>query len=156
MVCCSICIDSCYGRAFRTPCGHMFHFGCLRRSLQHDRRCPLCRQEISAHWMRRRRLLISSRVYWSQVEHSFGPIPHYGPLIPSHQRRVDYDAGLIQQVPAWWTRPWIQDRLVELRMRFNVPADIDLTSQDLRTCENNGTIGTKPEWAFPTWVRYEE
>ena len=151
---CSICLDANYGRTLRTPCAHSFHFGCLRQALRHNQRCPLCRQEISTAWMITRRLRLTSRTYWSRVERGFGPMPIIGPLLPFQQRRFDYYNGEISQEPAWWTRPWINDRLIELRIRFNIASDIELTSQDLRLCEENGALGIRPEWAPPTWVHY--
>jgi len=40
-ICMGLCVD-----AVACPCGHMFCRVCAERSLQKDRRCPLCRQSV--------------------------------------------------------------------------------------------------------------
>ena len=34
-----------------TPCQHIFHKECLRRHVQHDRRCPIDGLELSREWL---------------------------------------------------------------------------------------------------------
>ena len=151
---CSICLDSMYSRTIKTPCNHSFHFGCLKRAIRHNTRCPLCRQELQRNWLLQHRLVLTCREYWVKVEGSFGVAPHIGPLIPSQQRQYDASMGYIQQPPSWWSRLWIADRQAEMRMRLPIPPDYPLTSQDVRICEENGMVHNEPEWTLPTWVHY--
>lgn len=45
---CPVCFETVAGRhPIVTPCGHVFCMECLRRSLQHNSNCPLCRNEIN-------------------------------------------------------------------------------------------------------------
>ena len=151
---CVICQDCNYGRAIKSPCGHSYHYGCLKKAITHNRTCPLCRATLPWDWLRRQNLVKSSRQYWAEVEKQLLPVPVIGPLVPSQQRRYNLSIGEINQLPPWWSRQWICDRLVELRIRYNIPSEIELTSQDLRRCEDNSIIGMRPEWTFPTWVQY--
>lgn len=44
---CPICLDDMdAGSARETPCGHVFHFTCLLRSLEVTRMCPLCKYDF--------------------------------------------------------------------------------------------------------------
>lgn len=47
---CCICQDDIYpAHAITiTPCGHIFHTGCLNESLCHGTTCPLCRADLTA------------------------------------------------------------------------------------------------------------
>nr|CAG8472556.1 14225_t:CDS:2 [Entrophospora candida]CAG8545205.1 12910_t:CDS:2 [Entrophospora candida] len=42
---CAICRDSMVS-AKKLPCGHMFHFSCLRSWLEHHGSCPTCRRSL--------------------------------------------------------------------------------------------------------------
>lgn len=33
-------------RFSRTPCGHTFHYMCLKKSIRHNRDCPMCRADL--------------------------------------------------------------------------------------------------------------
>lgn len=44
---CIVCREDMTIQVRRLPCGHMFHFWCLRRWLESDTRCPTCRANIS-------------------------------------------------------------------------------------------------------------
>ena len=43
---CCICMDNITNDGFKTKCKHGFHRNCLKKWLQNDSRCPLCRTEI--------------------------------------------------------------------------------------------------------------
>lgn len=45
---CAVCMDEINPGVSRgtTPCGHIFHFGCLARSMQTSHKCPLCRRDV--------------------------------------------------------------------------------------------------------------
>ena len=47
---CAVCRHACDASetTSTTPCGHVFHFGCLAQSLTYNRSCPLCRQTVPA------------------------------------------------------------------------------------------------------------
>lgn len=45
---CTVCMDEIEPDVPRstTPCGHIFHFGCLALSMQTSHKCPLCRHDV--------------------------------------------------------------------------------------------------------------
>ena len=97
-------------------------------------------------------ILRSGRQYWAWVEANLPVPPVIGPMLPSHQRQ--YNLHVLQEIselPPWWTRQWIEDRKVEMRIRFRIPEHYRLTSTDVRNCENNGMRGVFPEWTIPSW-----
>ena len=139
-----------------TPCGHVFHKHCFKQAYFAIEHCPLCRQHLPNQWLLQNDIFIMTNTeYWLHVEHNIlPPPPEIGPLLPSQQRHYNVEIGEIEYVPQWWTRPWIADRLIELRMRFNIPPSVELTAADLRQCAHNGIRGIEPEWTAPTWVHY--
>ena len=55
---CCICLEKLTPqcRRVRTPCQHRFHRDCIKQWLEHDTRCPLCRQETNALHSKRQRV----------------------------------------------------------------------------------------------------
>ena len=43
---CSICMEKFKVKAFVTPCGHNFCLKCIKKNLDYDERCPLCKKII--------------------------------------------------------------------------------------------------------------
>lgn len=152
---CSICLDQlCSSESLTTPCFHAFHIGCLFRSLANNDLCPYCRQTLPRDWLLANRLVIrlTREEYWNQVDQSFGPPNGVGPRIPSQQRIID--AALYRRfgVPRLWDGEWIEDKLLETRMRFNIPPDIILFVSDLQKIEELGRRGLTPEWSVSNWI----
>ena len=154
---CTVCLENLEGDVVRTPCGHSYHRMCIERAYIAIGTCPNCRQHLPNRWLHNNGIAIrmTSEQYWTQVrDEMLPPPPTIGPMLPSHQRWYDELHGLADPPPRW-TRRWIQDRIVEMRIRFNVPADVILDANDVRICENNGIMGIHPEWTIPSWVHYE-
>ena len=152
---CSICLDPlCSSEQLVTPCGHNFHVKCLFRSLANNDLCPYCRQILSHDWLLANRLVIrlSREEYWNQVDQSFGRPIGDGPLIPSQSRSLDNALYRRFGVPRLWDGDWIEDKLLEVRMRFNIPPDILLLVSDLVKIEELGRRGLTPEWSISQWI----
>ena len=152
---CSICLDQlCSSEPLVTPCFHAFHIGCLFRSLANNDLCPYCRQTLPHDWLLANQLVIrlSREEYWHQVDQEFGRPIGLGPLIPSQQREQDAVFYRRFGVPTIWDSTWIEDRIVECRMRFNIPPDIILYVTDLRKIEELGRRGLTPEWSVSNWI----
>ena len=152
---CSICLDNlCPIEWLRTPCGHLFHARCLMQSLVYRNWCPYCRQILNEGWLLFNRLVIrlTREEYWNQVDQSFEWPIGDGPLIPSQQRVMD--AALYRRfgVPEIWDSDWIEDKICEVRMRFNIPPDIVLYVTDLEKIERLGRRGLTPEWNISNWI----
>ena len=153
---CSICLDNlCPTEWLRTPCGHLFHARCLMQSLVYGRMfCPYCRTPLSENWLLMNRLIIrmSREEYWAKFDEEFGRPIGDGPLIPSQQRVMD--AALYRRfgVPEIWDSVWIEDKLIEIRMRFNIPPDIVLYTTDIEKIERLGRRGLTPEWNISNWI----
>ena len=162
---CSICLErikpfvQCKQK-LRTQCKHFFHRDCYIQAILSNPTCPNCRDPTPPDWFRRHNVLpikdihrytakITDRLqYWEDVEDRLEEPPPIGPMLPSHQRW--YNMDIIEETdsrPAMWTRMWISDRLCEMRIRFNIPAEIRLTEKDILICENNGIRGIYPEWS---------
>ena len=148
---CTICLENGQGHLITTRCGHTFHYDCLRRACFAQERCPNCRSEFSDLWLHQNNLgvFMTSETFWSQFELSFGPVPVTGPLVP-HQRRLqnweDEDIGNITRLSIQWSRAWINEKLAELRMRYQIPESVVLTAADLRYCERCGIRRRVPTW----------
>ena len=152
---CTVCLNKVVNDGIVTPCGHSFHRPCLEQAYLAIGHCPNCRQHLPMRWLHTNRIGIqrTAAEYWDYItETCLPPPPEIGPLLPSHQRQYDYDMNELSPPPPMWSRLWISDRLVELRIRFNIPSDYDLTVADLQVCEANGIRGITPEWTFPSWV----
>ena len=156
---CPICLASMGEMSLRqvsTPCQHRFHHECLRRSLSagHQSECPYCRQNLSDNWLYNNQLIIqiTREHYWDMVDDQFGRPLGYGPLIPSQQRIQDNDFYRRFGLPCLWDAEWIEDKLSETRMRFNIPADFVLSIDDLQAIEDLGRRGITPEWNVSNWI----
>ena len=152
---CTICLCRIEKDHIQTPCGHDFHKSCLEKAYLTTGNCPNCRQHIPKRWLHTNRIAIrmTSTEYWQHVNDTLlPPPPVIGPMLPGHQRLYDFQCNTSITPPSPWTRLWIQDRIVEMRVRFNIPTDYVLTTVDVQTCEENGIMGITPEWSFPTWV----
>jgi len=153
---CSICLDQLSPSAeLCTPCHHLFHARCLMQSLVYGRMfCPYCRTPLSENWLLMNRLIIrmSREEYWAKFDEEFGRPIGDGPLIPSQQRVMD--AALYRRfgVPEIWDSIWIEDKLSEIRMRFNIPPDIVLYTTDIEKIERLGRRGLTPEWNISNWI----
>ena len=155
---CTVCLEALKANLIITPCGHRYHYDCLKNAYQAVNYCPNCRQECPTMWLLRHQIVMkmTSTEYWAFVEeHLLEPPPEIGPMLPIHQRRYDVEQGTADSVPAWWTRPWIEDRIIEMRVRFNIPENIMLTTADVKLCEYNGVRGIQPEWTGPTWYYHD-
>ena len=87
------------------------------------------------------------RTYWERVEDALEEPPAVGPMLPSHQRWYNMDiAEETDSRPEHWTKQWIEDRLCEIRIRFNISPDVPLNERDILRCENHGIKGIRPEW----------
>ena len=153
---CPICLESMIEVSLRqvfTPCRHRFHHECLRRSLAADRQieCPYCRQNLSDNWLYNNQLIIqiTREHYWDLVDDQFGRPFGYGPLIPTQQRIQDNAFHRRCGLPRLWDGEWIEDKLSECRMRFNIPPDFVLSYDDLQLIEERGRHGIIPEWTMP-------
>ena len=95
---------------------------------------------------------MSREEYWAKFDEEFGRPIGDGPLIPSQQRVMD--AALYRRfgVPGIWDSDWIEDKLPEVRMRFNIPPDIVLYPTDLEKIEQLGRRGLTPEWNISNWI----
>ena len=152
---CTVCLNDLTSDCIRTPCGHFFHRSCLEQAYLSNNTCPNCRQMLPQRWLHENAIAIrmTSEAYWDYVHNELLPAPpEIGPMLPSHQRAYDYQQDASQRPPPRWSRQWIQDQIVEMRVRFNIPVDIVLTVADLTLCENNGILGIFPEWSLPSWV----
>ena len=81
------------------------------------------------------------------MEESLEEPPLIGPMLPSHQRW--YNQDILEETitrPSPWSPTWIQDRMMEMRVRFRIPAEIRLNVRDIVRCENRGIRGQFPEW----------
>lgn len=129
---CPICLESMIDVSLRqvfTPCGHHFHHECLRRALgAHQSECPYCRRNLSDDWLYHNQLIIqiTREHYWDLVDEQFGTPLGYGPLIPTQQRVQDNAFYRRFGLPDLWDGVWIDDKLAECRMRFNIPPDLSL------------------------------
>ena len=151
---CTVCLCELENEIVRTPCGHSYHKSCIEQAYLAIGSCPNCRQHIPHRWLHRNGIAIrmTSDQYWTHVRDELLPQPpEIGPMLPSHQRWYDQIHG-ISDPPSNWTRQWIDDRIVEMRIRFNIPPDMVLDANDVRICENNGIRGIQPEWTIPSWV----
>ena len=154
---CSICLEPMNVQTSErlcTPCGHQFHARCLLQSLVYRMFCPFCRTTLSEDWLFANRLVIrlSREDYWSNVDQDFGRPIGEGPLIPSQQRVRDAELYRRFGTPEIWDPTWIEDRLAETRMRFNIPPDIVLYVSDLQKIEELGRRGITPEWNVSNWI----
>ena len=154
---CSICLEAVnelQPKRVCTPCQHQFHLECIRRALALQSYCPYCRQVLPYDWLYNNHLVVklSKEAYWNLVQESFGR-PGYGPLIPSQQRIEDAAMYRRFGTPEIWDPTWIEDRLAETRMRFNIPADFVMSIDDLRAIEERGRHGILPEWVMPDWFQ---
>ena len=163
---CSICLDKLRQNTVQTTCGHTFHRRCLTSAIMRKPHCPYCRQKFRIEWMNKMKLVNMSAIglilkqtpdalvhesarheYWDSVEDSFEEPPLVGPMLPCHQRW--YNMDILEETstrPLPWSTIWIQDRMVEMRIRFAIPSDIKLTAFDVHCCEINGILGVYPEW----------
>ena len=154
---CPICLESIDVslRKVLTPCGHHFHHECLRRSLAagHHSECPYCRQNLLNDWLYNNQLIIqiTREHYWDLVDEQFGRPLGYGPLIPTQQRVQDIAFYRRFGLPDLWDGEWIDDKLAECRMRFNISPDFVLSYDDLQLIEEKGRHGITPEWTMPNW-----
>ena len=132
-----------------TPCFHRFHTQCCVQAILQNPTCPLCRTEFPDNWLFMQKVLpirhlrrylrtINHRArYWEKVEEELTEPPCIGPMLPSHQRWYNMDIlGETTTRPPIWSPIWIQDRLVEMRIRFNISPDVDLDEGDIIRCEN--------------------
>lgn len=148
---CTVCRESHHNNVITTTCGHSFHYDCLRQACQHQERCPNCRHEFSTRWLHQNNLgvFMTGEMFWVQFELSFGPPPTIGPLVPHQQRLRDWELGRIGNIRRftyWWTREWIQDKLAEIRMRYQISDQVELTQADLHYCEARGIRRQIPFW----------
>ena len=127
---CSVCLETVKSSDMKLRCNHSYHRDCLRTLLaQHGNHCALCRQEMNFNWLYQNGIVtrMSHRDYWRKVRRSFGPWPHVGPFIPSHQRL--YNKNIYgNEIPPAWTRLWIADKKAEMRMYLNLPPSLFLTN----------------------------
>ena len=144
---CTICIQEITHGGIETPCGHHFHQFCIHRVCLTSNRCPNCRNILTEQWMETNDFgdVISAETYWKYVEAEFDEAPLIGPLVP-HQQRKFNKLMYGEAYPTPWSQEWINDRLAELRMRFNVSSQYILNESDLEKCEINGRCGIFPEW----------
>ena len=161
---CAICLEetcdtSMSHPAVTTPCAHKFHTQCCIQAVLQNPTCPLCRTEIPDNWLfvqkilpirQLRRYLHTTTLrarYWESVEDRLTEPPVIGPMLPSHQRWYNMDIlGETSSRPSPWSPTWIRDRLVEMRVRFNITSEIILDERDIVRCENLGLRGIFPEW----------
>ena len=156
---CTICLDNINENGVVTVCGHHFHRDCCIQVIMNKADCPNCRMPFPDNWLQVSQTLpipsVSQylyninerRRYWEQVENALEEPPIIGPMLPSHQRWYDMDILEIEESrPKLWTTKWISDRLVEMRIRFNIDLRITLDETDILKCENNGIQGIYPEW----------
>ena len=157
---CAICLaEMTRESAVSTPCGHRFHKECIIQAVLQNPACPYCRAIIPDDWFYTNNLLPIINIrsylstfarrtrYWTQVEDRLEEPPAVGPMLPSHQRWYNMDiAEETSTRPFPWSPTWIQDRLVEMRIRFNIPPEVRLTARDIVRCENRGIRGQFPAW----------
>ena len=142
-----------------TPCSHRFHTQCCLRAVLQNPTCPLCRTDIPDNWLFIQRILPIRHLrrylqtsahrarYWENVEGQLTEPPLIGPMLPSHQRWYDMDIlGEVATRPSPWSPSWVHDRLVEMRVRFNISSEILIDERDIVRCENLGMRGIFPEW----------
>ena len=161
---CAICLEetdvsssSC--SIVSTPCSHQFHIQCCLQAVLQNPTCPLCRTDIPDNWLFIQKILPIRHLrrylqttthrarYWENVEKRLAEPPMIGPMLPSHQRWYNMDIlGETATRPFPWSPVWIQDRLVEMRIRFNIPSEIVIDERDIVRCENLGLRGILPEW----------
>jgi hypothetical protein len=49
-----------------TNCGHVYHTGCLKKSLEYNKNCPLCRENITNYTYRKRQINLLSENNFQQ------------------------------------------------------------------------------------------
>ena len=153
---CSICLEQVNNFAqckqkLRTQCKHVFHKDCYIQAILNNPICPNCRDPIPSDWFWRNNILPIPNIrhyiddlrkrlqYWERVEESLEKPPMIGPMLPSHQRW--YNMDILEETesrPAIWSKLWIRDRICEMRIRFNIPAEVHLDEKDILRCENDG------------------
>ena len=159
---CAICLEETTSVNYpvvSTPCSHRFHTQCCVQAVLQNPTCPLCRAEIPDNWLfiqkilpirHLRRYLQTTTLraqYWEKVEEQLTKPPSIGPMLPSHQRWYNMDIlGETPTRPSPWSPTWVRDRLVEMRIRFNIAPEILLDERDIVRCENLGLRGIFPEW----------
>ena len=160
---CAICLDDSNdqenGQSVETPCHHWFHTECCLQAILQNPTCPMCRAEIPDNWpflqqmlpvrnLRRYLQTMPHRIrYWSRVEDDLEEPPEVGPMLPSHQRW--YNMDILEEVatrPLPWSPVWVHDRLVEMRIRFQIASEVPLGKWDIVRCENRALRGMFPEW----------
>ena len=161
---CAVCLEDLdQGNAeckiAKTPCGHQFHIQCCLQAVLQNPTCPMCRFEIPNNWLFLERILpirnlrryIQTRShrarYWASVEEKFEEPPLIGPMLPSQQRW--YNMDILEETPIRplpWSPTWIDDRLAEMRIRFQIGAEVVLSESDIIRCENLALRGIFPEW----------
>ena len=161
---CAICLEetheiSASHPAVTTPCSHRFHTQCCLQAVLQNPTCPLCRADIPDNWLFVQKILPIRHLrrylqtvplrarYWENVEEKLTEPPIIGPMLPSHQRWYNMDIlGETATRPTSWSPTWVQDRLAEMRIRFNISPEIMIDERDIIRCENLGLRGIFPEW----------
>ena len=163
---CFICLEDLTTGIVVTQCGHGYHTGCLKRAVIQNPTCPCCRSKFRIEWlsqhelvnMKNLGLLLSSTPlplrlesagdsYWDQVENQLPEPPLIGPMLPSQQRW--YNMEILEETnhrPLSWSGTWVSDRIAEMRVRFGIAYEVELSAYDVQICEINGILGVTPEW----------
>ena len=151
---CYICLETLDKDRITTPCRHAYHKSCLTRLVKEYQKCACCRQNFPTEWLLENGLRsLTPEEYWSTFERTFDTFTGIGPLVPHQRRQFDAVHRLSLGVPSFWSSEWIEDKLAEVRMHFDIPTEFILTPFDLVRMENRGRYGIEPIWETPTWYR---